>query len=142
MKKKIRTYIIIIIFTALAFIQLRSCNLNDEIKKYGSDIVVKFTTKNVLPKKTTFYFTYFINGKKIITANSGIRYSILNSDEETKIIDNLEINSFYLAKYVTYQKDKIIVDATKKVTDTVVILKAGFSRDDIINYPSCAKSSN
>ena len=84
-----------------------------------------------MPKRTYFYFTYFVNGKKITTANSSIHYSILNSEAETEIIDNLKINHFYLARYVPKDPDKIIVNPLKEVTNTVAILKAGFTKEDI-----------
>lgn len=126
-KNTFSKYFIIIFVSILSLIQLRSYLLNDEIKKNGTNIVVKFTLKDDLPKRTYFYFTYFVNGKKITTANSGIHYSILNSKAETEIIDNLKINHFYLARYVPKDSDKIIVNPLKQVTDTVVILQAGFS---------------
>lgn len=130
-KNTFSKYFTIIFVSILLLIQLRSCLLKNEIKKNGTNIVVKFTLKDDLPKRTYFYFTYFVNGKKITTANSGIHYSILNSEAETEIIDSLKINHFYLARYTPKDPDKIIVDATKQVTDTVAILQAGFSKEDI-----------
>jgi hypothetical protein len=130
-KNTFSKYFVIIFVSVLTLIQLRSCLLNDEIKKNGTNIVVKFTLKDDLPKRTYFYFTYYVNGKKITTANSGIQYSILNSDTETEIIDNLKINHFYLAKYVPKDPDKIIVNPSKEVTDTSAILQAGFLKEDI-----------
>jgi hypothetical protein len=133
MENKFNKYFTIIFLIVIILIQLKSSLLNDEIEKYGRSIIVKFTSKDILPKTTNFYFTYNINGKKIVTANSGIHYSILNTETETMVIDNLLINCFYLAKYIPREPDKIIVDPTIRVTDTIAILKAGFTIEDIQN---------
>ena len=133
MEKKNNKYFIIIFLTVLSLIQLRSYLINNCLKKSKKFTIAKFTLKKRLPKKTNFYFTYIINGEKIVTANSGIDYDILNFEAETKIIDNLKINCFYLAKYDPKHPNVIIVDPLKRVIDTIEILKAGFSREDIKN---------
>ncbi|PWA04179.1 hypothetical protein [Flavobacterium psychrotolerans] len=119
----------IILITLIA----RDFYIKSEVKKSNKFTIAKFTLKKDLPKTTNFYFTYILNGEKIVTANSGINYDILNSETETKIIDNLKINCFYLAKYDPKHPNIIIVDPLKKVTDTTEILKTGFSREDIEN---------
>ncbi|MBE8725384.1 hypothetical protein C4F50_10535 [Flavobacterium sp. KB82] len=111
---------------------MRDTFIKNEIEKNGKEIIVKFTLKDKQPKITSFYFAYFINGKKISSANSGINYSISNSETETRSIDNLKINAFYLAKSISKYPTIIIVNPLKQVTDTIAILKAGFSREEII----------
>lgn len=128
MASKILTVIVI---TILLIFIARDFYIKSEVKKSTKTTVVKFTLKDKLPKTTSFYFTYFINNQKNVTSNSGIKYSIFNSDAETKIINSLKLNCFYLAKYDPKHSDVIIVDATKQITDTTAILKAGFSREDI-----------
>ena len=129
-ESKILTIIIIIIL--LTFIA-RDFYVKSEVKKSNKLTITKFTLKKRLPKTTNFYFTYIINGEKIATSNSGIHYDILNSEAETKIINDLKLNCFYLAKYDPKHPNIIIVDPLKQVTDTIEILKAGFSREDIKN---------
>ena len=130
--KQNKTLLLIVSIVLLVLIA-RDFYLKNEVKKFNDFTIVKFTLKKRLPKTTNFYFSYNLNGEKIVTANSGIHYSIFNSDSETRIIDNLKINCFYLAKYNSKHPDIIIVDPLKQVTDTVDILKAGFSREDIEN---------
>lgn len=127
-ESKVLTVIIIIILSTFI---ARDFYIKNEVKKSNKTIITKFTLKDKLPKTTSFYFTYFIDSQKNFTSNSGIKYSIFNSKSETNIIDNLEINGFYLAKYNPNHPNTIIVDPTKQITDTVAILQAGFSRDDI-----------
>lgn len=124
-------YIVLIIVLVIAYFSFKDIYTKSKIKNDGREIVVQFTSKQELPKRTYFYFTYFINNKKVETANSGIKYSITNSDKETKDIDSLKINRFYLAKYLPEYDDIIIVDPTKQITDTTRIFAAGFSKSDI-----------
>ncbi|MCA6423477.1 MAG: hypothetical protein IM568_11760 [Flavobacterium sp.] len=135
MKKRINLnaghFIVLIVCFLIIYFSTKDILAKNEIREKGKEIVVKFTSKTKLPKTTNFYFTYFIDKKKVTTANSGISYSILNSDEEEKNIDNLKINSFYLAKYIPDYPNVIIVDPTKQITDTAKILESGFSKNDI-----------
>jgi hypothetical protein len=105
--------------------------IKNEVKELNMFTIAKFTSKVDLPKRTNFYFTYVSFGVKITTAKSGIKYFILNSEEETKIIDSLKINCFYLAKYNPKYPQTIIVDPLKQVTDTKEILKAGFTKEEL-----------
>ncbi|WP_193846635.1 hypothetical protein [Flavobacterium hungaricum] len=136
MEKKIKLnwghFILLISFSSIICFAMRDTFIKNEIEKNGKEIIVKFTLKDKQPKITSFYFAYFINGKKISSANSGINYSISNSETETRSIDNLKINAFYLAKSISKYPTIIIVNPLKQVTDTIAILKAGFSREEII----------
>lgn len=124
-------FILLIVILIVLYLCLKDVFVKNETKEKGKEIVVKFTSKVVLPKTTNFYFTYFINGKKISSANSGINYDISNSKEETQVIKSLKINAFYLAKSISKYPKIIIVNPSKQITDTTIILKAGFSREEI-----------
>jgi hypothetical protein len=131
-KKFIKNNVVFLIISfILITLVLRDFYIKNEVNELNKFTIAKFTLKNDLPKRTNFYFTYILNGVKITTAKSGINYSILNSERETKIIDNLQINYFYLAKYNPEHPQTIIVDPLKRITDTTEILKAGFSKEDI-----------
>lgn len=101
--------------------------MQNEIKNIGKDIVVKFVKKKRFPKTTYFYFSYSVKDSLITTSASGIKYDIFNSDKETESIDNLEINSYYLAKFNPKYPNDIIVNPDKKITDTLEIKKYGFT---------------
>lgn len=124
-------FILLIVILIVLYLCLKDVFVKNEIEENGKEIVVKFTSKVVLPKTTNFYFTYFIDGKKISSANSGINYDISNSKEETQVINSLKINAFYLAKSISKYSKIIIVNPSKQITDTTIILKAGFSREEI-----------
>lgn len=135
MNKKIKLngghFIILITLIVIIYLCFKDTYIKNEIDNKGKEIVVKFTSKTKLPKTTNFYFTYFIDNKKINSANSGINYSISNSESETKDIDNLKINCFYLAKYDPKYPNVIIVNPKVQITDTNAILQAGFTKEDM-----------
>ena len=123
--------IIFVFFGIITFFIIRDFVIKSNIDKSTKYVVTKFISKERLPKTTNFWFAYFINGKKITTANSGVGYSISNTEKETKAIDDLVINSFYLAKYTSENPNIIAVNPLKQITDTTLILKSGFSKEDI-----------
>lgn len=123
--------ILFIFFGVLIFFMIRNFVIKSNIDESNKFVVAKFVSKERQPKNTNFWFTFFINGKRITTADSGVGYSILNTKAERKAIDDLVVNSFYLAKYSPENPNMIIVNPLKKVIDTTVILDSGFSKKDI-----------
>lgn len=119
-------YLIMFFIVLITFFGIRGCVIQEEIKYEGKNIIVKFIKKERKPKTTHFYFGYYYNGQYFETLCSEIKYSVLNSEEETKLIDSLEVNSFYKAKFNEKYPESIIVDPSKKITDTVGIKLAGF----------------
>jgi hypothetical protein len=126
-KLKFGHYYIICFILIFGFLHFRGVNIQNQIKDNGKDIVAKFVKKKRYPKTTDFYFSYYVKDSLYTTTGSGINYSILNSDKETKSIDDLEINSFYLAKFNPKYPDIIIVNPDEKITDTLEIRKYGFT---------------
>ncbi|MFB3389856.1 hypothetical protein [Flavobacterium sp. LAR06] len=130
MKNKIKLngghLILMVAVFVLLYLCLKDVFVKNNIEKNGKEIVVKFTSKIRLPKTTNFYFTYFVNGKRYNSANSGINYNISDSNEEIKNINNLKINAFYFAKSISKYPNIIIVNPVKQVTDTMAILKKDF----------------
>lgn len=129
--KNIGFYLISFLLVLFILIQVRSCIIDKKIEESHEQIIVKFTSKERSPKITNFYFTYYVDGKKIISANSGINYSILNSKQQNELINNLKLNSFYLADFSKQYPNSIKVNLEKKIKDTVAILNAGFSIEDL-----------
>jgi len=93
-----------------------------KIEKDGKIGIGKFVKYEKKPKSKHYYFEYY-NGKK-------------NIDLLTKAPKDFykKVGSFYKIKYLNEYKD-IIVDFDKEITDTTLILKAGFSKEDIANIP-------
>lgn len=129
-KLKFGHYYVIIFVTVFTILVIRGCIIQNQIKTQGKEIVVKYIRKKTQPKTTNFYFGYFYNGKYRETSGSGIKYSILNSEKETELINNLEIGGFYYAKLDNEYPESIIVDPSKKVTDLNVIQHAGFKIEE------------
>jgi hypothetical protein len=121
----------LIVLAVLFFLIINDLYAKQLLKKSKNEIVVKFTEKTILPKTTKFKFIYFFKGVKKETEKSGIHYSILNSVQETNEINNLKINCFYIAKITEKYPDMILVCPERKITDTLAILEAGFSKEDI-----------
>jgi hypothetical protein len=115
----------------LIIIQIRSYFISRSIEESKEKIIVKFTSKEESPKTTNFFFTYYIDGKRIISANSGVNISIFNTSHENDLINNLKLNSFYMADFSRKYPNSIKVNLKKTIKDTVAILNAGFSVKDL-----------
>jgi hypothetical protein len=127
-KKKLNfgQYFVLTILLLVGFFCIKDFYVKNQISKHGTTIIAKFTSKEKKPKTTNFYFTYFINNKKYSTSNSGINYSILNSEKETQTIDSLKLDCFYLAKYLHEYPNIIIVNPSAEIKDSIKIKLAGF----------------
>ena len=127
MKNKFKFYITaVIIFLVLIFV-FRDLYTKYDTRKNGVEIIVKFDSIQKLPKRSYYYFSYYLEKKKISTSNSGLK--TLFSFNKIDVV----CNKFYYAKRNITNPEVIIVDQTNQVTDTLAILKAGFSREDIIS---------
>jgi hypothetical protein len=124
-KSKTKLYITLSITIPLLFFILNDLYLKNKTKKNGIDIIVKFDSVQKLPKRSYYYFSYYIETKKISTCNSGLKELFeFNAISVTP-------NKFYKAKRSKNDSKMIIVDQNEQVTDTVAILEAGFSIEDI-----------
>ena len=126
MNKKLLPFLFLCFILFFLFGYFHSNNINNSIKKYGKNIVVKLVNIKDYPKTTNYYFTYYVGDSLIRTNNCGIKQSMFDSDSVTNSINNLEINSYYLAKFNPKYIDMIIVNPSKKIEDTLVIKKFGF----------------
>jgi hypothetical protein len=131
MKKysKTKLYITLAIIIPLLCLIFYDIYVKNETKVKGIEIVVKFDSIQKLPKTSYYYFSYYLNGKKISTCNSGLKKLF----EFNKI--NVVPNKFYKAKRNPKNPEIIIVNQELEVLDTIILYKAGFSRKDI-NYNS------
>lgn len=129
--KRLIDYLMFGVIILLIILIIKSIYSDIKIDKEGKSIVVKLINIKKGPKTTGFYFSYYSNNKKITTSNCGIDKSIFNSKKETEIINDLEIGAFYIAKYLLENPEQIKVDPNYKITDTIAILKAGFTTEDL-----------
>ncbi|WP_438966310.1 hypothetical protein [Flavobacterium sp.] len=122
-------YIVFVILMFLFILTLNDFRVKKQTKQKGIIIITKFDSIQKLPKRSYFYFSYYLNGIKISTCNSGLKKLF----EPYKII--VKPNNFYYAKYNTNDPEVIIVEQNLRIIDTTLILNAGFSREDIKNMP-------
>lgn len=95
----------------------------DEIEKNGKIGIGKFVEYEKKPKSKHYYFEYYNGNKKV-------------NDLLTRAPKGfyMKVGGFFEIKYLD-EYDDIIVDFDKEITDTTLILKAGFSKEDIANMP-------
>lgn len=129
-KLRFNHFVLIGLVIFFVFVYIRHTRVQNDIKNHGENIVVKFIRKEDFPKTTDFYFSYYLGDSLVTTTGSGLNYSVLNSEEENKIIDNLKIGSYYLARFYSKYPNIINVDPSKRITDTLLIQKFGFNIDN------------
>jgi hypothetical protein len=104
---------------------IRDLYIKNTTKNKGIEVIAKYDSVQRLPKRSYYYFSYYLKGKKISTCNSGLK-KIFEPNRITVIP-----NKFYWAKFNPNHPDVINVNQEQEVTDTTLILRAGFSRKDI-----------
>jgi signal peptidase I len=127
MKKKftVQFYITAILVVVLVVFFFKDLYIKDNTTKEGDNIIVKFDSIQNLPKRSYDYFSYYIEGEKISTCNRGPKDFFKFRDRK------LLPNKFYKAKKNKNDPMTIIVNQEEQVTDTLAILAAGFSKNDI-----------
>ena len=124
MKKYIYKLVLVFFVIVLVFLVSKGYNYKNEVNKNGELTVAKFLYYKNYPKTTDYYFKYFVNNKTYI-----------NIYGQTMSGFNKNKGKFYEIKYSKSDPNKLIVNFDKEITDTTIILKAGFSREDIENMP-------
>ena len=126
-KSKTKLFIILAITIPLLLLITNDIYIKNKTKEDGIDIIVKFDSIQKLPKRSYYYFSYYLDGKKITTCNSGLK-KLFQFDDI-----NVVPNNFYKAKANSEKPEIINVNQEEQVSETALILKAGFSREDIAN---------
>ncbi|WP_438966308.1 hypothetical protein [Flavobacterium sp.] len=122
-KNKIGLIFVGIVFSAIfPFIINAKIKFNN-IEKNGKVGVGKFVEFKRYPKSRDYTFEYHKSNKKL--------KDLLNEAPDGF---SKKIGRFFEIKYLDEYED-IIVDFNKEITDTTLILNAGFSREDIENMP-------
>jgi hypothetical protein len=127
MKKysKTKLYITLAIIIPLLCLIFFDIYIKNETKVKGIEIIVKHDSVQKLPKRSYYFFSYYLNGEKFSTSNITLKNYYIYQ----KI--NVIPNKFYFAKYNSNNPEVIYVNPEKEIKDTTLILKAGFSREDI-----------
>jgi hypothetical protein len=118
--KKSTKIIVIIGGSILLFLITKSLIEGYRIDNYGKTIIGKYIYSEKGAKRQSDYFLYYINGKKNIDSQTVLRWDSKD-----------EIDHFFYMKYLDEFPGVIHPMLDKEVTDTLEILKAGFSREDL-----------
>ena len=120
MKKYFYKFMLLAFVLILGYLVFNGYNYRKEVNENGKTTVAKFLYYKDFPKTKDYYFKYFANEKFYI-----------NTYGQTQSGFHKNKGKFYSLKYSKNDPNKIIVNFDKEITDTTLILKAGFSREDI-----------
>lgn len=116
MRKLVYKIVLIGILFLTFYLFYYGYNYRKEIQNSGKETIGKFIYYRRYPKTKTYYFKYFVDGKAYINS-SGIESELFQKD----------IGKFYSLKYSKKDPNKIIIDITRAIQDSVEIQNAGFT---------------
>jgi hypothetical protein len=93
----------------------------EDFRKNSKDGIGRYVARRNYPKTNVNFFAYYVDGTR-----RRVSYGDL-----PKKFYKANIGKFYKIKYAEKYEDMIIVLLDQEVTDTVAILKAGFSSKDL-----------
>lgn len=103
------TIVIISILLILIFIDIY---LKKDAKTNGIEIIVKHDSVQKLPKRTYYYFSYYLNREKISTSNISLENYFIYKKM------NMIPNKFYYGKYSPKNPEVIFIKQDHIITDT------------------------
>lgn len=120
MKNKISAFIVISIIIVFGCFLAKGYMIKNDIEKNGKITIGKFVLQDNYNKGQTNFFIFYIDGNQ---------YKENGGRAPKGFSEN--IGKFYKIIYSEKYKGHIQALFNEQVTDTVAILKAGFSREDI-----------
>ena len=120
MKKIIYSIPVIIFFYCLIYSINKGCNYTKEINENKAQTICKYIECQHRGKVTKILMEYYVKYSLYIT-----KYDRCPENYEKKI------DKFFVIDYSSKDPNKIIVDFSNEVTDTIAILKAGFTIEDL-----------
>lgn len=118
--QKIYKLFLLFIFLGVISLFVKGYLYKTEIEDNKRETICKFIYCKKAPKTTRSYFKYYVNNKSYINT-----YGNCPENCEEKI------NKFYIINYSKIDPNKILVDFSKEIKDTVKILNAGFYSKDL-----------
>ena len=94
---------------------IRGFSHRKEIENYHATTVCKYVRCKKYPKTSSSYFKYYVKGKEYINKSGRCPK---NGEEK--------INHFFIVHYSEINPNKIKVDFSEEVTDSLEIIRAGF----------------
>ena len=121
-KKHFNYSVFILVLIWILYIIYKGENYDNEIKKFGISTIGKVTNLKGASKRPGIDYSFNVSGKKVF------------SDSPVSV-NSIKEGEFYKVIYSSKNPEVCRIYVYKKITDTVLILKAGFSREDIVNMP-------
>ncbi|MDQ5929417.1 MAG: hypothetical protein QG594_1196 [Bacteroidota bacterium] len=120
MEKNLTRICFFIFFIIIFYIIIKGAKIRNNIEKYKSFSIAKIYGFNTVKGRNCYRYYYFYEQRKYEN------YSVEGIGEEEE-----SINKFYVLKLSSKEPEFSILDLNQEVTDTVVILRAGFSKEDL-----------
>ena len=119
-KKHFNYSVFILVLIWILYIIYKGENYDNEIKKFGISTIGKVTNLKGASKRPGIDYRFNVSGKKVF------------SDSPVSI-NSIKEGEFYKVVYSSKNPEMCRIYLDEKITDTALILKAGFSREDIAN---------
>ncbi|MEL1248906.1 hypothetical protein [Flavobacterium helocola] len=121
--KKLAYIIIGICIVSVLYSVVKSYNNSIQLNNYGMQTIGRVIEIKGISKSKGYIYLYYIDGKTI------------KSESLIGLEENIRLGDFYKVNYLPNNPNIKKILSDKKITDTTLILKAGFSKEDIENTP-------
>ena len=121
--KKLAYIIIGICIVSVLYSVVKSYNNSIQVNNYGMQTLGRVIEIKGISKSKGYVYLYYIDGKPI------------KSESLIGLEENIRLGDFYKVNYLPNNPNIKKILSDKKITDTALILKAGFSKEDIENTP-------
>lgn len=124
-KKKniIPLLVLIAFFVFVLYGQLQSYQYENKLKLDGQVTIGRIDSIVRVPKSYTVFISYIILNKNYNSFENALGKKISSKD----------VGKFYEFRYLLDSPEIVRGDYFKQITDTTAILKAGFSKEEIMN---------
>ena len=120
---KLAYFIIAICTIWVLFSILKSYGNDIKLNNYGIETIGRVIKFKGISKTKGFEYIYYVDGK------------LKKSESLIGLEENIKLGDFYKVVYLPSNTNIKKIYSDEKIKDTVAILKAGFSREDIENMP-------
>jgi hypothetical protein len=120
MKNNLYKIIVCGVILLLGFLFFKGYLYKKEIEENKGQTICKYVLCKKFPRTTENFFTYYVDGKKY-------RNSYGNCPENYE----KKIQQFFILYYSVKDVNKIEVDFSKQIKDTLAILRSGFQKEDL-----------
>ena len=121
--KKLAYIIIGICIVSVLYSVVKSYNNSIQLNNYGMQTIGRVIEIKGISKSKGYIYLYYIDGKPI------------KSESLIGLEENIRLGDFYKVNYLPNNPNIKKILSDKKITDTALIFKAGFSKEDIENTP-------